>query len=77
MRVDDFFYDGKSRVKSPFRSFSSGGVDFIETIPDLVDAFPGNSDSGVFYGDEDFSVAFCGFYVKCRILVTEFLKRCL
>lgn len=38
MRIDDFFDNRKSK-SSTFAVFSAGGVNLVETVPDLVETF--------------------------------------
>ena len=68
---DDFFYDGKSQTGS-FSVFSAGGIQFVESFPDFIQAGTGNSLSGVFDRYKDCAVFFCSFYFNSGIVVTEF-----
>ena len=51
--VDDFFGDGQAEAGS-FFIFAAGQVGFVEAVKDELEAFLGDTDSGIFHGDKDF-----------------------
>ena len=68
--LNDFFYNGKAKAGALF-VFASGKVSLIEAIPDALDTVFRDTNTCVFYGDEDFSVSHIGFYGNRRLVVGE------
>jgi len=71
MCVDDLLNNRETKSGS-FAVFSTGGIDFVEAVPDFVETFFRNSGSVIFNRDENFSVLYSGFYLDRRIIIAEF-----
>ena len=71
MCLNDFLDDRKSEP-GPFFVFSAGEIALIETLPHFCETFFRNPDSGVFDGDEHFSIAFGRLEYDGRVRITEF-----
>ena len=71
MCVDDLFYNCQSQTGS-LAVFSTGGVNLIETVPDLWKAVFGDSGSVIFYRYEGLVIFHRGLNLDRRIIFAEF-----
>ena len=71
MGLYDLFYNGKSKAGAPL-VFASGKIRFVETVPDFFNAVSGNTDSRIFYGNEDLFIFAGCLDIDHRVIVAEF-----
>ena len=69
--IDDFLYNGKPKPGT-FAVLATGGINFIEPIPDFPQTGFGNTAALVLHGNENRIVFQGGFHFNHRLLRAEF-----